>query len=471
MVPKRVSITEAFAGLPDEWGEDILPLIQSRLKESGQKVVVLDDDPTGAQTTYDVPVLTDWSVAMIEEELRNDLPVCFILTNTRALPAVEARELTALVAGNVSQAARNVGKDVAIISRSDSTLRGHFPIETEAIAEAFEEEFVAWILVPFFLEGGRYTIGDVQYVAEGDDLVPAGETEFARDSAFAFTESRLKHWVEEKTGGRVSASDVASISLEDIRTGGPTRVAAEAMAWPRGTIAFANAVSMRDAEVVALGLMQAERQGRRFLHRTAASFVRARAGISARSLLSVEELELGSSGAGLIVVGSYVPRTTSQLEELIRVPNVEAIEVDVSRLLSEERRASEVDRVATKADAGMKSGKDVVVFTTRRLILGDDVDGHLAIGRTITAGLIEIVRSLSERPRYLLSKGGNTSSGIAAQALGVKRAMVPGQILPGVPVWKLGSESRWPGLAFVLFPGNVGGPDAVSELVLKLRNG
>ena len=471
MVPKRVPIIEAFARLPDEWGEDILPLIRSRLKESGQKVVVLDDDPTGAQTTHDVPVLIDWSVGMIEEELRNDLPVCFILINSRALPAGEARRLTALVAGNVSQAARNVGKDVAIISRSDSTLRGHFPVETEAIAEAFEEEFDALILVPFFLEGGRYTIDDVHYVAEGDDLVPAGETEFARDTAFAFTESRLKHWVEEKTGGRVPASEVASISLEDIRVGGPTRVAAEVMAWPRGTIGFANAVGMRDVEVLSFGLMQAERQGRRFLHRTAASFVRARAGISARKLVSAEELELGSSGGGLIVVGSHVPRTTYQLDELIRVPNVEAIEVDVSRLLSDEHHASEVDRVASEADAGMKSGKDVAIFTTRRLVSGDDADSNLAIGKKISGGLIDIVRSLSERPRYLLSKGGNTSSGIATHALGVKRAMVPGQILPGVPVWKLGAESRWPGLAFVLFPGNIGGSDAVSELVLKLRTG
>ncbi len=471
MVPKRVPITEAFAGLPEEWGEDTLPLIQSQLKESGQKVVVLDDDPTGAQTSHDVPVLTDWTVGMIEEELRNVLPICFILVNSRALPAGEAGSLTALVAGNVSKAARNVGKDVAIISRSDSTLRGHFPVEADAIAGAFEYEFDAWILVPFFLEGGRYTIDDVHYVAEGDDLVPAGETEFARDNAFPFRESNLRRWVEEKTDGRVPASEVASISLEDIRAGGPTRVAEEVMSWPRGTVAIANAVSMRDAEVLALGLMQAERRGRRFLHRTAASFVRARAGISARSLVSAEELELGSSGAGLIVVGSHVPRTTSQLEELIRVPNVEAIEVEVSRLLSEGHQAAEVDRVARRADAGMKSSRDVAIFTTRLLVSGADADSNLAIGRKISAGLIDIVRSLSARPRYLLAKGGNTASDIATQALGVRRAMVPGQVLPGVPVWKLGAESSYPGLTYVVFPGNVGGPDALSDLVLKLRAG
>ena len=137
--------------------------------------------------------------------------------------------------------------------------------------------------------------------------------------------------------------------------------------------------------------------------------------------------------------------------------------------MSDENKAEEVARVARGADAGMKSGKDVAIFTTRRLVSGDDAESNLAIGRKISTGLIDIVRSLSERPRYLVAKGGNTASDIATQALGVKRAMVPGQILPGVPVWMLGPESRFPDMAYVVFPGNVGGPDAVSDLVLKLK--
>jgi uncharacterized protein YgbK (DUF1537 family) len=67
----------------------------------------------------------------------------------------------------------------------------------------------------------------------------------------------------------------------------------------------------------------------------------------------------------------------------------------------------------------------------------------------------------------LIAKGGITSSDIATKSLKVKLAMVAGSILPGVPVWKLGEESLFPGMHYVIFPGNVGGDDALSLAVAK----
>ena len=72
-------------------------------------------------------------------------------------------------------------------------------------------------------------------------------------------------------------------------------------------------------------------------------------------------------------------------------------------------------------------------------------------------------------PRYILAKGGITSSDIATRALNVKKAMVLGQILPGVPVWKLGAESRFPNLAYIVFPGNVGDDRALIAVVRQLK--
>ena len=57
-----------------------------------------------------------------------------------------------------------------------------------------------------------------------------------------------------------------------------------------------------------------------------------------------------------------------------------------------------------------------------------------------------------------------------ARRLGVRRAMVLGQVLPGVPVWQVGAETRHPGLSYIVFPGNVGGPEAVGNVVLALRS-
>lgn len=461
--PKGISQGELFAGLPPEWPQDLLPGIRASLRD---KVVVLDDDPTGTQTVHGVPVLTEWSVAALHRELANDLPACYLLTNSRSLPPAEAQALNAEIGRNLAEAALQAGLCVAVVSRSDSTLRGHFPGEVEALAGALGEPFDAWLLIPFFLEGGRYTVGDVHYVADGERLVPAGETEFACDKAFGFRASDLREWVAERTAGRVPVEDVASISIEDLRLGGPQRILEQLLALRQGTVCVVNAVSYRDLEVLTSGLLAAEAQDRRFLYRTAASFVRVRAGLSPRPLLTASEFDLPAGAGGLTVVGSYVPRTTAQLQTLLAAPGIRGIEIDVEELLAGSQGV--VQRAAAEADAALAAGRDAVVYTSRRLVGGADAHESLQIGQQVSAGLVAIVRALRTRPRYLLAKGGITSSDVATCGLGVKRALVRGQILPGVPVWELGPESRHPQLTYVVFPGNVGGPDALAQAVRAL---
>jgi hypothetical protein len=53
-----IAQSDLFASLVPEWPDDLLPAIQRRIAESGRKLVVLDDDPTGTQTVYGIPVLT-----------------------------------------------------------------------------------------------------------------------------------------------------------------------------------------------------------------------------------------------------------------------------------------------------------------------------------------------------------------------------------------------------------------------------
>jgi uncharacterized protein YgbK (DUF1537 family) len=318
------------------------------------------------------------------------------------------------------------------------------------------------------MAGGRFTVDDVHYVAEGEWLIPAGETEFARDAVFGYRASNLRDWVQEKTQGRVPISDVGIISLDDIRVGGPVRVSQQLQSLHRGSICVVNAVSDRDLAVVALGVVQAEARGCRFIYRTAASFVTARAGMVPRPLLAASELNLPTAG-GLIIVGSYVPKTSAQVAYLLESTPIAAIEVDVEKLLSDTMQQSEIRRAADTANRTLDRGEDVVVYTTRNLITGDNSESSLAIGQRVSQSLIAIVRALSTRPRYILAKGGITSSDIATNGLDVRRAMVLGQILPGVPVWQLGSESRYPGLVYIVFPGNVGGERALADVVHKLK--
>jgi uncharacterized protein YgbK (DUF1537 family) len=465
----RQPLTDLLHSLPPEWPHDPLPAIAAALQSRRAKVVVLDDDPTGTQTVHGIPVLTQWPVEALRAELANELPVCFLLTNSRSLPLPAAQSLNAEIGQHLRQAAQLAGKGFAVVSRSDSTLRGHFPGEVQALADALGEAVDAWLLIPFFQEGGRYTIGDVHYVAEGDMLVPAGETESARDPVFGYRASNLRQWVEEKTGGRVTAATVASVSIDDIRTGGPERVTARLTAVPRGSVCVINAASRRDMEVFTQGLLAAEATGKRFLYRTAASFVPVRAGISQRPLLTAEEM-VSTAGGGLIMVGSHVPRTTSQLNYLLQQPGVVQVELSVTALLSDSQRADTITQTARAVDASLQRGDDVAVFTSRELVTGTDAASNLRIGQRVSDGLVTLLQTLTIRPRYILAKGGITSSDLATKGLGVQRAMVLGQVLPGVPVWQLGPETRHPGLSYIVFPGNVGGPEAVGNVVTALRS-
>ena len=469
MPSSRLVLSEVLASLPPVWPDDVQQQIQAALQTTPAKLVVLDDDPTGTQTVHDIPVLTSWSIPILRRELENDLPACFLLTNSRSFSLPEAQALNATIGRNLQSASQETGRPFAVVSRSDSTLRGHFPGEVEALAETLGQNIDAWLLIPFFEEGGRYTIGNTHYVAEGDHLIPAGETEFARDAAFGYQASDLHEWVEEKTAGRVAARDVTAISLHTIRSGGPEEVASQLMALSQGKVCIINAASRRDLEVFTLGLLKAEASGKHFLYRTAASFVPIRAGISPRPLLTPEEMMAPDSGGGLIVVGSHVPRTSSQLEYLLQQPEVVPLEIDVSALLADTRRAELLTYLTRLANAALERNEDVALYTSRELITGTDADQSLAIGQRISEGLVTLVQSLHVRPRYILAKGGITSSDVATHGLGVQRAMVLGQILPGVPVWQLGPETRHPGLSYIVFPGNVGAPEAVSQVVAALR--
>ncbi|HET8524355.1 MAG TPA: four-carbon acid sugar kinase family protein, partial [Thermomicrobiales bacterium] len=235
---------------------------------SRRKVVALDDDPTGVQTVFDTPVLAQWDVSDLEDELRADQPLFYVLTNSRSVPEADAVTLNEEIVRNLKAASASTGVAFSVASRSDSTLRGHFPAETDAIARVLGG--VDGVLVcPAFFEGGRLTIDDVHYVRAGDRLIPAAETEFAHDAVFGYRQSNLRSWVEEKTKGRIPADDVASISIEEIRTGGPETVLDRLQRVKNGQPVVINAASYQDLYVVALAVIKAETSGQTFIYRTA----------------------------------------------------------------------------------------------------------------------------------------------------------------------------------------------------------
>lgn len=467
----KSSVTiDILDSLPPEWGTELLPEIRNQIRLSCRKVVILDDDPTGTQTVRDIPVLTHWSKEALLEELTGEYPAFFILTNSRSLPQPDACKLAQEIGTNLQQASLQSGSELVVISRSDSTLRGHFPSEVEANAGAMGDSDLPYLIIPFFLEGGRYTINDTHYVHEGRQLIPAAQTPFARDAAFGFTSSNLPEWVAEKSDGGIRADEVQSISLDDIRRGGPDRVAKKLSRVKKRKACIVNAASYADMEVVVAGLLQAENMGSKFLLRTAASFVRTRIGQEPKGgLLSKDQLVSGSSSGGLFIIGSYVEKTSQQVEELFNKTDITRVEVRVDQLLDTNLRHIEIQRVVQAASEAIEQGKDTAIYTSRKLVTGHDAVSSLEIGRVVSGSLIEISRNITVQPRYLVAKGGITSSDIATKGLSVRRAMVLGQALPGVPTWQLGKETRYPGMSYIVFPGNVGDIDALAVLKNSLQ--
>lgn len=462
-----LSLTELERSLPPEWPEDPWPEIRARLASHPHTLVVVDDDPTGTQTVYDTPVLLMWSRKDLYAEMVWRTPVVYVLTNTRSMPTARAMEVNWRVGHAIAAASRSVRCAYAVASRSDSTLRGHFPDEVEALAAGLGERFDAWLLIPYFGEGGRVTVGDIHYVVNDGRLFPVGETEFARDPVFGYHSSDLRSWVEEKTGGRVGAAEVSSIGIEDVRAG-PDRVASRLHDLPQGCVCVINLLTHRDLVVFVAGLLRAEASGRRYLYRTASSFVAVRAGLPPRPPLDPRALGLRQAVGGLVVVGSYVERTTRQLNLLLRGHPAETIEAPPKALLHSSTREATIAQAAQRAERAIRAGLDAVVFTGRTQIRSRTPERDLRIGRRIARGLAEIVRRIDVPPRYVLAKGGVTSHVVARWGLGARRAWVQGQIRPGVPVWRLGQEARIPGCPYVVFPGNVGEDEALLEVARAL---
>lgn len=455
--------------LPPEYKEDLLEQVRKEFVRAGKTIVVLDDDPTGTQTCYDITVLTSWETDLVAEELKKKPAILFILTNSRSLPESQAITLAFEIGNNLQEAIKQSGQSIVLISRSDSTLRGHFPAEVNAIASKLDMTDAVIVLIPAFIEGGRFTIDDVHYLVENGDLVPVSDTPFARDLVFGYKQADLKKWVEEKTKGKIKSGEVDSISLEDIRTGGPELVSKMLGNCLPGSVCIANAVSYRDLEVIAMGLMIAENQGKKFLYRSSATIVPIRAGMEAsKPFVPVKEKMISANGS-LIVVGSYVPKSTAQLEWLLSTGRYKSFEIKVAEILDANRERNHCRDMINQIDKLVAAGNDVLVYTSRKLETGNDHESSLRINARVSAFLVDIVRGLSVRPKCIIAKGGITSNDLASKGLSAKKASVLGPIIPGVPVWQMDEKSKFPGIMYVVFPGNVGERNSIDEVNKKLN--
>ncbi|WP_245580291.1 four-carbon acid sugar kinase family protein [Arthrobacter castelli] len=484
-------LEKLLAGYPSEVTVDAAEVAAGAQKAAGygagdadaapsRVFIVLDDDPTGTQSVSGLPVLTAWQEDDFKWALETGSPAVYVLTNSRSLGEDDAAERNREVVANALAAAAGSDLRLSFVSRSDSTMRGHFPLETDVLTEAMTSAGQpapdGVVMVPAFPDAGRITIGSVHYTNKDGALTPVAETEFAKDATFGYQSSNLKNYVDEKSAGRFPASDVIALTLDIIRAGaGP--IARQLAGAHNGIPVVADAVTEDDLRLLTLGVQEAESAGKKFLYRVGPPFPRAAIGQEPHAPLTAGEAfgdndETRARPGGLIVVGSHVGMTTRQLDELQATrPIVHTAELDVAAIIDEEQRAPHVYAVVSAVAEGLKRG-DVIIHTSRKLVTADTGDASLDISRRVSAAVVDVVRRVlaAQPPRFVIAKGGITSSDVASKGLQIRRAMVSGPMLPGiVPLWKA-VDGPAQGIPYVVFPGNVGGDRSLVDVVATLSS-
>ena len=436
------------------------------------KIIVLDDDPTGSQTVHSCQLLTRWDAVTLQAALLDASPLFFVLTNTRGMDAARAASVTREVCQNIKLALADLAAGGTLfnpifVSRSDSTLRGHYPVETDVMAEELGREgasFDAHFLTPAFFEGGRFTRDSIHYLIVNGVPTPVAETEFARDSVFGYRHSYLPDYVEEKTAGRIKASEVERFTLTEVRGDVLPRL----MALSGNRCCVVDAENQADLNHFAEQLTAAAAQGKRFLFRSAASLLTALAKLPPQPVAAeAMHAYVKDNKPGAVIVGSHVKKTTAQLAILLEQPGIVPLEVDVDRIETErEKLLTEIQTLARDAHI---QGWTPVIYTSRVERQFPDQATRLAFGEAVSALLMDVVRSLPTTLGFLISKGGITSNDVLSDGLALRTSTVLGQILPGCSVVRCPADHpRFPDLPVVIFPGNVGDDAALATAYRRL---
>ena len=450
------------------------------------KIVVLDDDPTGSQTVHSCPLLLQWDRATLLEGLAHPSPLLFVLANTRALApeaaAARVQEIARALKAAMAELDAAAGPDAPaidhwlIVSRGDSTLRGHFPVEVDGL-EAELGPFDATFLVPAFLQGGRTTVAGV-HLLHGE---PVHTSAFGSDGLFGYGTSFLPDWVAEKTSGRIPADQVELVGLKELEGAGETllqrlaglegnRCVAVDVERPQQLGALAAAVR----ELTAPSATESWGRPRRFLSQAAASWIEALAQLPPQPLAPAGLAQLrrvergGVPLPGLVLVGSHVPLADAQLEVLLAEPGCGGVEIAVAKLARVLEGPVPLELLASLEQAWLEqlqavvaAGQTPVLFTSRGEVACRSAAERRRLGLELAALMARLAAALAPQLGYLISKGGITTHTLLADGLGLARVELQGQLLPGLSLVLTPSDGAVPGLPVLTFPGNLGEPETL----------
>ena len=482
--------------LPSEYPQDVTTQIEEVLRTNQNEIVVfLEDDSTGVQKSHDVYLLTDHSDKGIHSGLEDARKaghrLVFILTNSRALTSAQAEKLNQQIATTLIEIAQKEKIIIRLGSRSDSTLRGHFPLEPLVLLQSLRDhgQHCDGIIVShvFLTEMSRVTINKIHMIRfqkqDGSFWYrPVHKTKFATDPRFGYPTSNMPEYVEFKSStsrfGKIPAEDVLHIDIESIRKGGPKEVKHQLLSAYNGQIITFDTLTAQDLQVFVLGLLQAEQNGKHFLYRTAASLPPIRVNMKDIPILYHEQISTSTRDSRVLCLwGSIVELSNIQLTTLVnQMPKVLTHPFDVQKILHSKDEKEQIIRQAVRrVEEDLTPETQMVIYTVPRQEYPMEKlseEARAMNQQTIAVALQEVYNRCSVQPDVVIFKGGTTSSTGLFHS-GAPRVYVLGQIAPGIPVVKIFPQDnmRFPGkeLLLVLGPGNVGTASTYVNILKKLQ--
>ena len=445
------------------------------------KIVVIDDDPTGSQTVNNCLLLLKWDYSTLVKGFNSNSNLFFILANTRSLSENDVELRLVEICNAIKEVLTSDSykeEEIILISRGDSTLRGHNFLEPYIINK-FLGPFDATFHIPAFIEGRRLTINGSHYV----DKIPVDKTIFAKDKIFGYKTSNIKNLLYEKSKSQINLNDIQNLKLNELKVleiEENNSVFKKLRNLKNNTHVIVDAENYSQLKKFSLAINKLNKQ-KKFLFRTAASFISSISEIKSNLQKEIFFSDLRRKNdekkflPGLVVVGSYLELSTLQMKKLLEVTHCEAIELDVFeffKIISLKNHQNQLNLFKNKLLVEIRSnfckGKTPVLFTSRKFLCLD-CSKQVNFYNSLAFFISGLVSDLKHEIGYLISKGGITTNVILTNGLKADYVYLEGQIITGISLvtYKIKNDEALP---IVTFPGNIGSQDSLFKVWSTLEN-
>ena len=402
-------------------------------------IAIVADDLTGAADSGIQFVRAGYSTAVAFRGSpippSEGLDVTVVDTDSRLLSSQEARERVR-EAGQALKDARIVYKKI------DSTLRGPFADESEAILESTGRAKA--VVAPAFPSTGRSTLDGVQLL-HGE---PVHETGLAKDPHTPVREGHIPSVL-----ANAGLEDIATLETGDLEDPDTVRRVLDGAKW-----IVADAEEDRHLEA----LVKAVPDPAKVLWVGSAGLAAALSQVypgSHTGGLSGSDAPARTSRRVLVVVGSTNEVVREQLRLVADEPETVSVPLD-SRAVADGNSDEAVREALKGSREALGKGCNAVLYTT----VEEDLDSECA--ERLVEDLGEVAAGLSDEDLFdaLVLTGGDTAVHVA-RALGAQGIVLEEEIEAGVPVGALIGPKPYP---IVTKAGGFGAPDILLKALQML---